>query len=222
MTAVLLKNISPPPFDRKEILRYAGCRCADPSVEKLLDDCIAEAMGCLVYKVCYAETDVKTAEGSCSFANMFDVKSEKLAVNLGGCNKAVIMGATVGVGLDRLIAKYGVISPSRAVMLQAVGAERIEALCDAFCRSYEVENGVSLKPRFSPGYGDLSLDCQRDIFLHLGLTKNIGITLNGSLLMTPSKSVTAFVGVTDSESQNCKTDKCAECEKTDCAFRGKI
>ena len=39
----------------------------------------------------------------------------------------------VGADIDRLIAKHSRLSPSRALMLQAIGAERIEALCDAFC-----------------------------------------------------------------------------------------
>lgn len=219
MTAVMLKIFDKPPINRREILRYAGCKASDSSTEALLDGCIAEAEGCLVYKVCYSETNVGIHNGICLFDG-FEVSSKGLASNLAGCQRAVILGATVGVGLDRLIAKYSLLSPARAVMLQALGAERIESLCDLFCRWYEAERNVGLKPRFSPGYGDLSLECQKDIFSRLDLTKHLGVTLNGSLLMSPSKSVTAFAGITDEKYYNCNRDKCTYCENKGCAYRG--
>ena len=57
------------------------------------------------------------------------------------------------------------------------------------------ELGTTLKPRFSAGYGDLPLATQKDIFSALGLDKNLGVLLGDGLLMTPTKSVTAFVGL---------------------------
>ena len=83
-------------------------------------------------------------------------------------------------------------------MMQAIGAERIEALCDAFCDDMEKEMGVSLRPRFSPGYGDLPLSVQKDIISLLEAPKRIGLSLNDSLLMSPTKSVTAFAGISNS------------------------
>ena len=52
-----------------------------------------------------------------------------------------------------------------------------------------------LKMRFSPGYGDFSLNHQRDFFRLLNLEKNLGMSLNSALLMSPSKSITAVIGV---------------------------
>ena len=80
-------------------------------------------------------------------------------------------------------------------MISALGSERIEALCDKFNKDFEFENEVSLKPRFSPGFGDLSLMIQKDIFAVLDCPRKIGLSLNDSLLMSPTKSVTAFVGI---------------------------
>ncbi|MBO5857729.1 MAG: Vitamin B12 dependent methionine synthase activation subunit, partial [Clostridia bacterium] len=42
---------------------------------------------------------------------------------------------------------------------------------------------------------DLELTTQKDIFKILDCSKKIGLTLNDSLLMSPTKSVTAFVGI---------------------------
>ena len=77
------------------------------------------------------------------------------------------------------------------------------------------------RPRFSPGYGDLPLEVQRTLFSLLEPMRHIGLSLTDSLLMSPTKSVTAFVGLTEMPTQ-VHPDKCALCEKKDCAFRGAI
>ena len=127
----------------------------------------------------------------------FKVESSDLAKNLSGCSEVIVFCATVGTLFDRLIAKYERISPSKAVMLQAIGSERVEAVCDSFCDQISRETGRRTKPRFSAGYGDLPLELQSEIFALLSCEKNIGVTLNDSFFMSPSKSVTAFLGLCD-------------------------
>jgi len=56
-----------------------------------------------------------------------------------------------------------------------------------------------LTSRFSPGYRDLPLTLQREIFTLLEPSRRIGLSLNASLLMSPSKSVTAIVGITKND-----------------------
>lgn len=187
---VLTKEYTELPVDRREILRYALCRQTDEAMETLLDECLEEALPVLSYRVCWTEVSV-AVEGRICRLGALELPSRTLAGHLAGCEKAVVFAATVGVGLDRLIAKYGYLSPAKGLLLQAIGTERIEALCDAFCA--ELEGG---KARFSPGYGDLKLLAQQDIFALLDCPKRIGLTLNDSLIMSPSKSVTAIVGLT--------------------------
>lgn len=193
-TAILLKSYPPPPFCEREILRYAGCKTADEKTERLLKDCIKQAEMVLSYTVCYRELEVKISDNICDFG-AFRCISEKLAINLKGCNKVILFAATVGMGIDRLILRHSRLSPSKALFFQAIGAERIEALCDTFCEDMSGKAGLALKPRFSPGYGDLELNVQRDIFSVLECSKKIGLSLNESLLMSPSKSVTAIIGI---------------------------
>ena len=144
--------------------------------------------------------------------------SRKLADTLRGCDRAVVFAATVGLELDRLIARYGRISPSKGLMMQALGAERIEALCDAFCAWLAQEYApLTLRQRFSPGYGDLPLTAQRAMFDALQCHRRIGLYLNESLLMSPTKSVTAIVGIGSGDA--CGAESCRECGKKDCDFR---
>ena len=61
------------------------------------------------------------------------------------------------------------------------------------------KEGLALRPRFSPGYGDLPLEFQRDFFRILRPQRRIGVTLTDACLMVPSKSVTALVGIYPAE-----------------------
>ena len=121
------------------------------------------------------------------------------------------------MGIDRLIKKYSEINPSRALVFQALGAERVETFTDFFIADYEKVYGVSLSPRFSAGYGDLSLSAQKDIFNFLNPQKRLGLTLNDSLIMSPSKSITAIAGI-NGKHLNCETS-CKNCAKSDCGYR---
>ena len=191
---VLTKTYNNLPFNKKEILRYSNCKDLTPDLEKLLNECIEETKSVISYKVCYCILPVNILGNTIDFG-AFKINSEKLAINLNDCERAVLFGATLGTEIDRLIMKYGKLSPTKALFFQSIGATMIEALCDKFCNDIKKELNVNLKPRFSPGYGDLDLSCQKDIFKILNCSKNIGLTLNNSLLMSPTKSVTAFVGI---------------------------
>ena len=188
---VYKKTYKTPEIDKNEVLRYAKA-AGDVATARLLDRCIKESCDILTYNVCYGRYDISISDDEIDLG-FCRVKSHSLALCLGGCSEIVVFGATVGAGIDRLINKYSISSPSVAVMLQALGSERVEALCDVFCKELGEEN--NLRPRFSPGYGDLPLEIQSDIFRALDLTRNLGINLNDNLFMTPTKSVTAIVGI---------------------------
>lgn len=218
-TLTIIKRYDAPPICEREVLRYAGCRKPDEATSALLASCRAEAESKLTYAVCYRELPVMLGEEVCDFG-VFSLRSKQLADNLRGCRSVILFAATVGVEPDRLIAKYGRLSPAKALLMQALGAERVEALCDRFCVDIAAEKKMGTRPRFSPGYGDLPLSAQKDIFMALECEKRIGLYLTDSLLMSPSKSVTAFVGLSN---ENKPTGhKCDICNKTDCAFRGVI
>lgn len=185
---VSVKEFSPPPVNRQEILRYALCRQADDATLKLMEQCIDQARD-LSYRVCWQILPVTITGNTCDFGD-FRLTSRRLSKHLAGCDRAVIFAATLGLEMDRLITRYSRLSPAMGLMMQALGTERVEALCDAFCAEFP-----HARPRFSPGYGDLKLTAQTEIFRQLNCPKHIGLTLNDSLIMSPSKSVTAILGL---------------------------
>ena len=219
---VRIRTYDPPEVDRKEILRYAGVRGELPELDGVLEECLREAEGRLTYRVCWTEFPLSCREGKLDLG--FAVTdSASLGRTMERCDTVVLFAATVGVELDRLIARYGRVSPVKSLLFQAIGAERIEALCDAFNRDVDAEQaaaGRTTTRRFSPGYGDLPLALQKDIFRVLDCPKRIGLTLNESLLMSPSKSVTALIGVSGSgETLRRGPSGCGACGQKNCAFR---
>lgn len=217
---ILIKKYSELPICRKEILRYAGCNENDEKISDLIDECLNKLGSKLDFKVCYDEFSVNIDNSICDFGS-FAFKSDSLAKNLENCKKVIIFAATIGVEIDRLIIKYSNIAPSKALIFQAIGTERIETLCDRFCDDIKSKTNLNLRPRFSPGYGDLPLEVQKNIFSVLDCTKKIGIFLNQNLLMLPTKSVTAIVGLTEKQQVENKS-KCSTCNKKDCEFKREI
>ena len=207
----------PPEWNLAEVRRYARMTGEDSAAGQLLKECIAEAETVMSYKVCYTAEPIVRSDSTMSIGNII-TESATLGKALDGCDSAVVFAATVGTPFDRLITKYSMLSPAKALLLQAIGAERVEALCDAFMLRYAQEHDCRLKPRVSPGYGDMALTMQREVFSMLDCPRKIGLTLNESLLMSPSKSVTAIAGVT-SEPTSVNVDKCAFCGNLDCKFR---
>ena len=192
MGTILVKNYAPMPFDKSEILRYAQAKGESPELDLIIDECIGEVSDKLLYKVCYGEFDISVDQPNIDFGFM-NITSKDLSKNLKDCKKTVVFGATVGIELDRLILRYGRISPVKALIFQAIGAERIEALADAF--NNEIKEKYITVPRFSAGYGDFSVYKQTDIFNILDCGRKIGLTLNDSMMMSPTKSVTAIIGI---------------------------
>ena len=192
MGIILVKSYDPMPFDKSEILRYAQAKGESPELDLIIDECIGEVSDKLLYKVCYGEFDISVDQPNIDFGFM-NVTSKDLSKNLKDCKKTVVFGATVGIELDRLILRYGRISPVKALIFQAIGAERIEALADAF--NNEIKEKYITVPRFSAGYGDFSVYKQTDIFNILDCGRKIGLTLNDSMMMSPTKSVTAIIGI---------------------------
>lgn len=165
-----------PQINYSEIFRYARCE-ETKQLRALADECLVEAENVLTYNVCYCKMtkqEALTISGNSTDFAKGIVKGE-----------IVLFCATVGLQFDMLIKRYSATNSVKALMMQAIGAERVESLCDEFCKS------IGKPKRFSPGYGDMSLSVQKNIFKVIDCQK-IGVYLNDSLLMTPSKSVTAF------------------------------
>lgn len=197
MNAVYLKSFPPSPIDKREILRYAGVLHQDSRTQQLLEECLGQIEQKLRYDVCFCEFDI-AVDGDTLDLGFIKTNSLTVKKHLENCQSVIVFGATIGIEIDRYISRYSVFAPSKALMFQAIGAERIESLCDAFCDYISSEKnrlGFRTLTRFSPGYGDFPIQAQTEIFNVLDCHRKIGLSLNSSMIMSPSKSVTALAGI---------------------------
>ena len=211
-------------FERSEALRYLGyhgTQQPDEAVQQSLDRCADELQNVVAPKsVFQAFPLTHPVEGTMKLADVF-IHSKNLSRTLKGCTSVYLMAATLGIDVDRLIARASAVRMSDAVMYQAIAAAMIEAYCDEVndvLRQEAERVGLYCRPRFSPGYGDFRIEHQRDFSRLLNTPKKIGLTVTESCLLVPIKSVTAVIGLSNSP-QPCHRKGCEECEKKDCAFR---
>lgn len=207
-----------------EIWRYAGIPIGkseiDGELKKTFQEVKSEIQNTFAYKVCYRRMNLLWENEGPLLP--FSAKSSALSKLLEKSNEIIIFSATVGLEIDRYIARHQHISPVKALLANAYGAERIENLCDTFCEDIKNElsgEGLSVTRRFSPGYGDFPLESQKEMFALLDCNRKIGVSLSDSLLMSPSKSVTAIIGIKQGKCENRSEHICADCGKADCTFR---
>ena len=210
-------------MNTKEILRYLGYgrHEAKEQVLVLIEACFRELERAAVPKSIYKEYPLSFYGEEGIDCCAFQTCSKALKKNLKDCQSVLLFGATLGTGVDLLLHRYNRLQMSKAVVLQAAAAAMLEDYCDQMNEELEKkyeEKGLYLRPRFSPGYGDFSLECQPALLGCLEAGKRIGITLTDSLLMAPSKSVTAVIGISRIPG-TCGMRSCQDCEKRDCAYR---
>ena len=94
---------------------------------------------------------------------------------------------------DKLLKKYSIKSTYEHFVLDALSSAMCESLCDIV--SNKLCENKKTRPRFSVGYGDLSLEYQKQILDMLDAKKYLNLTLLQSFLMVPTKSITAIIGI---------------------------
>ncbi len=203
-------------IDPKEVAVYLGYYSANGIDEKTITDSISEFKDNSDFRACFVKVPVSITKNGVDLGFM-QVESKSLQKNLDGCDEAFILAATTGISSQRLIERNAVISPIKGIVADCTGSAAIEAFCDKINLSLS-DNPDFLRPRFSPGYGDLCIDCQKKIIDFLCANKNIGLSLTESLMMVPKKSVTAIIGI-GKEKNKCKGNGCMTCKTENCPYR---
>lgn len=209
-------------WNDREIIRYLGgkTKALPETVQVLLGECKAELEGAAAPKSVWREFPL-AVQGTEIDLGCFKTESRNLARNLRDCDRVLLFGATLGAGADMLLGRYEKLQISKAVVLQAAAVAMLETYCDERMQQLKVQyqsEGRYLRPRFSPGYGDFSLECQRRLVPALDLNRRLGVSLTDGLLMLPSKSVTAVVGISTIPA-DCRVEGCEVCGKKDCLYR---
>ena len=208
-----------------EIFRYMGhSGAADKQLEDLVSSCLEKLFSVSVPRHLTMPMPCVVSGDSVKIDTL-TIKSSRLSAHLSGCIQVYFFAATLGAAVDRLISQRGKIDSAETLCLQACAAAQIEDYCNSVTEELSREanrQGIYLRRRFSPGYGDFEIAFQTDILRILQAQKCIGVTETQSHMLTPLKSVTALIGASQGGCQQItlrESGKCADCVKTDCQFR---
>ncbi|MEE1085755.1 MAG: vitamin B12 dependent-methionine synthase activation domain-containing protein [Schaedlerella sp.] len=210
----------------KEAVRYLGYKNHEPEgqIMKLIHEILDSVEKMEGRRFIYKIFDLKIVEDRyLKFGNIV-TESKSLFKNLKNCKKVIVFAATLGIEVDRMQTRFSVMDMAKAVILQACAAAVLEAYCDECQRNIADKvmiDGYYLRPRFSPGYGDFSIEFQKSVLQMLDCGKTIGVMATDNYMLTPKKSVTAVIGMSTTE-ERCHHSGCEVCVNINCEFRRNI
>lgn len=213
----------PVPFPMKEVFRYLGYRnqLPDEAAMELIEEVCGLVRQDARPQAFYRIYPLELAGEGKLIIDSARITSRNLEKNMTGCSQVILMAATLGPQVDRRLRLLGKTDVTKQVVMQSASAAYLEAYLDLLqdeLRGRAAEEGWYIRPRFSPGYGDFLLEYQTWMAAELEMQKRLGIVLSDSLMMIPSKSVTALMGVSRQDI-HCLHNGCEVCGKSDCAFR---
>lgn len=202
-------------LNREEALRYMGVKALNPDymTTELMNKAEHD-----ILKLCrpaYTFTEITPDSKALGGKDIFKV--------IKGCDKILLIAATLGIYVDKLLRKTQVTDMAQAVVLDSMASVAIEQFMDKIeTELKERYKDYYFTRRFSPGYGDYPLEKQREVIDILNAQKKIGLNLTQSLMLNPTKSVTAVIGVSKTPvgkaGKGCN-NKCMLCSKRDCPYR---
>lgn len=213
------------PQNKDEVLRYLGYRdqILDVQLDKLIEESMMETRKIIKPRRIYRSFDVLRMNGliNLSGCNLV-LDGEDIKEHLKKAERCVLMAVTLGNEIDTRIRYYERIDMTKALILDACATTAIEEICDNICE--EIEDDLRIKhkvltSRYSPGYGDLSIDIQKKFLSVLEAEKSIGLTVSDHDILMPRKSVTAIMGIINRRYRE-KKSRCLDCKNyLNCVFR---
>lgn len=208
--------------DTDEVLRYMGMppQQADEATRALAIQCGQQLLSVAAPRWCGRVFELSFQPDGVWLDCGLLLGGQELKSHLEGCTKAVVFCATLGVDADALIRRIQYTDMARALGLDCAAGALVEQLCDRIEGHIHTQMPGLYSPyRFSPGYGDLPLGVQRALLDLLDAHRLIGLSATDSCILTPRKSVTAILGLSDSPIPAHKRS-CALCPAQDgCQLR---
>ena len=212
--------------DAKETRRYAGLARAqnfsEAAIEAACEEAqlLAEPRGC--WQIYAYDGERQSIAGDVPFI----LEGKKINDHLSGCERAIVLAATVGEAIEQEVTrKFAAGEYTAAVLLDAAATAAVEQVADAMegaMRRQASAEGFAMRWRFSPGYGDWPLTAQPEM-IRLSGAAGIGLSLTESLMLFPRKSITAIIGLCRGAGQKNSAANspqgCAACNKLNCPSR---
>ena len=215
--AVSVESYAVEAVDRAEVLRYLGYsgQALDADLDARIDEVVARCLATCRPRGCVAVFDMVGREDGAAGEKdgaaggsgepvvrladtPLELRGSSVAEHLDGAVAVGVMAVTVGMGVEAELRRLSLTDHVAQVIFDAAATTAVERAADAAEASLvarAAERGLHCNWRFSPGYGDLPLETQPVLLAALDAQRQLGITLTPTLLMMPTKSVTAVVGM---------------------------
>jgi hypothetical protein len=149
-------------IDPKETRRYAGLmKAKDFDEQRILDACedallLAQPRG--VWELYDYDCETQTVQS----APPFTIEGKKIGAHLAGCDKVILLAATVGDDIEDMVTqRFEQGAYASSVLLDAAATTAVEQIADGMEKAIAPKmaaQGYGMRWRFSPGYGDWPLD----------------------------------------------------------------
>lgn len=218
-------NINNLEIPTKEVLRYLGHKNQEieESLIKTINETRIEARTLIKPKYVLQYYNIKKGNKEILIEGTnLVLEGNSIYKHLEKSCSCALLVATLGNDIEKKTRLYERINLTKAIILDACATTAIEEICDRIedeVRRDAKEKNLGITFRFSPGYGDLSLNIQKDFIDVLNANKTIGVTVSEHNLLFPRKSVTAIIGITEEERDKPKS-KCENCSNFEnCIYR---
>ena len=204
MSDQIIRFYSQLKIDTDMVLRGQGAdpakiRERKPHLVKIAEQALDEGLQLIkpvaIYKILPVE---KNNSESFVLAGGIWLTGPFVAQHLEGANQIALLICTLGAGLENRLAALMHENPAYSFALDSFGSVAATALRVAVCDELRVEaraSGLFTSILLIPGMNSWPVDVgQPQIFAALDAAK-IGVTLNESAQMTPRKSISMLVGI---------------------------
>jgi hypothetical protein len=203
----VLKNLPLEPNKKlhAEALRYMGYKnsaAATPEIDLLVRKGLAEICVTIDSRAVYRYFSLQISP---DYFAQKDSSRKRCSLMLHQYEGIILMGATLGVSADRLLSRVQIRDMAYALVLDSCATAAIESICDDLqdnLKAIYAHQQRYLTNRYSPGYGNLALSTQIQLLSMLDAERKIGLHATQNFLLTPSKSVTAIIGVSQFPQKN--------------------
>ena len=202
-------------INKNEVFRYLGYSNTniDKTIESIVDTCIVEIKELSDMKYVFSIFDIEKNNPKLNLINcIIELKGNDISKHLNSSEKVAVMAVTLGIEVEGKIRYYSLTDLTTGIIFDACATALVEELCDYVqdkIKEIAIDQGYNITSRYSPGYGDLSIDIQSQILDSLNTQKLIGLSTTKTHILLPRKSVTAFIGFT--KEQNKKIRTCINC-----------
>jgi len=184
-------------IDKNEVLRYLGQKdfgTPQKNIDEALDKAISQTLDIVNPRALHTLFSIDELKKTDL------LEGNDIQEHLKGCTHAILLALTLGTEIEQKIRASQAMDALMPVMLDACATVYAETACDEYaehlCALYS-KKGLYLTSRFSPGYGDFSIEKQHILLRLVDAQRKIGLCATDRSILTPRKSITAIIGISD-------------------------